>query len=110
MHRVEIRVKGHLNQQWSDWFDGLALLTSEQGETLLTGTVLDQSALYGLVGKLRDLGLPLISIDVRQEPNSSDQEHEPKKVLCRDSKVLIFGPPEFRYFPNNTCVPETSGS
>jgi hypothetical protein len=58
----QIRVKGHLGYQWSDWFEGLTITLDDSGDTLLTGAVADQPALYGLLRKVRDLGLPLISV------------------------------------------------
>ena len=63
MQRVEIRVTGHLDVEWAEWFDGFILTHTEQNETIMTGVVPDQAALYGLVAKLRDLGLTLISIN-----------------------------------------------
>ena len=59
----QIRLKGHLGSQWSDWFDGLTITLEENGDTLLTGPVVDQAALYGLLKKIRDLGLPLLSVN-----------------------------------------------
>jgi len=59
----QIRIEGHLNDQWADWFSGLSVSLEEKGDTLLTGPVADQAALFGLLKKIRDLGLPLISID-----------------------------------------------
>jgi hypothetical protein len=58
----EIRLKGHLDARWADWFEGLTITLEEDGETLLTGPVVDQPALHGLLKKVRDLGIPLISI------------------------------------------------
>ncbi len=58
----EIRVKGHLAPRWSDWFDGMTLTPSGDGTTLIHGLVVDQAALHGLLRKLSDLGLPLISV------------------------------------------------
>ena len=58
----EIRIKGHLGSQWTDWFEGLTITLEEDGDTLLTGPVIDQAALYGLLKKVRDLGLPLVSV------------------------------------------------
>ena len=58
----EIRVKGVLGQEWSDWFDGFAITPQANGETLLTGPVADQAALHGVLNGIRDLGLPLISV------------------------------------------------
>lgn len=58
----EIRIKGHLDNHWADWFDGLTITQDPNGETRLTGPVTDQAALHGLLRKVRDLGLPLISV------------------------------------------------
>ncbi len=58
----QIRIKGHLDDRWSDWFDGLTITRETDGNTLLTGPVVDQSALYGLLKKVHDLGLSLISV------------------------------------------------
>ena len=58
----EIRVKGELDPRWSDWFDGFTIAPVAEGETLLTGTVADQAALHGVLHKIRDLGLPLLSV------------------------------------------------
>jgi hypothetical protein len=58
----EIRVKGHLEPRWSDWFDGLALTRESAGTTSISGPVADQAALHGLLQKLRDVGVPLISV------------------------------------------------
>ncbi len=58
----EIVVHGHLDQDWSYWFDGLIILQQNNGETLLTGPLVDQAALHGVLNKIRDLGLPLISV------------------------------------------------
>jgi len=56
-----IRVQGHLGREWTEWFEGLAITLDDNGETLLTGPVVDQAALHGLLKKVRDLGMPLIS-------------------------------------------------
>lgn len=58
----EIRLEGHLTAHWTDWFDGLTITLEDGGTTLLSGTLTDQAALYGLLRKVRDLGLPLISV------------------------------------------------
>jgi len=58
----QIRVKGHLGSQWTDWFGGLTVTLEDNGETLLTGPVVDQAALHGLIKKVRDLGMPLVSV------------------------------------------------
>ena len=57
-----IRLRGHLEDRWADWFDGLILTREENGDTLLTGPVVDQAALHSLLRKVRDLGLPLLSV------------------------------------------------
>ena len=57
----QIRLKGHLGRQWTDWFGGLTITLEDNGDTLLTGPVVDQAALHGLLKKARDLGLPLVS-------------------------------------------------
>jgi hypothetical protein len=58
----QIRVNGHLDRKWSDWFDGFAIAAQANDETLLTGSVADQAALHGLLRKIGDLGLPLLSV------------------------------------------------
>ncbi len=58
----EIRVKGHLDQRWSEWFDGLHLTNLDNGEAMLSGDIVDQAALHGLLNKVRDLGLPLVAV------------------------------------------------
>jgi len=60
--RYEIRLKGQLEDRWADWFDGMTLTHQSDGTTVIHGPVVDQSALYGLLRKVRDLGLPLISV------------------------------------------------
>jgi hypothetical protein len=68
----EIRIKGHLDDKWADWFEGLTITLEEDGDTLLTGPVIDQAALHGLLKKVRDLGLPLVSVSP-VEPGRADQ-------------------------------------
>ena len=58
----QIRIEGHLGREWADWFEGLTLTLEDNGETLLTGPVVDQAALYGVLRKVRDVGLPLLSV------------------------------------------------
>jgi hypothetical protein len=61
--RYEIRIKGHLDTRWADWFEGLTITRTEHGETLLAGPVADQAALHGLLRKVRDLGVMLIAVN-----------------------------------------------
>ncbi|NOK61029.1 MAG: hypothetical protein GFH27_549307n12 [Chloroflexi bacterium AL-W] len=58
----QIRLEGHLGHQWTDWFEGLTITLEDNGDTLLTGLVADQAALHGLLKKVRDLGMPLLSV------------------------------------------------
>ncbi len=58
----QIRIQGHLDAHWANWFEGLDISQGDRNETRITGTVVDQSALHGLLKKVRDLGLPLISV------------------------------------------------
>jgi hypothetical protein len=75
----QIRIKGHLGSQWTDWFEGLTITLDEDGETLLTGPIIDQSALYGLLKKVRDLGMPLVSV-------SQIQHHSKKEIEMNTQK------------------------
>ena len=59
----QIRLKGQLGSEWAEWFGGLTITLADNGETLLTGPVIDQAALYGVLKRIRDLGLPLISVN-----------------------------------------------
>ncbi len=68
----QIRLKGHLGSQWTDWFGGMTITPEDNGDTLLTGTVVDQAALHGLLKKVRDLGMPLVSVSPI-EPGQADQ-------------------------------------
>ena len=61
--QCEIRVNGHLGTRWAAWFDGLAITSERDGTTVLRGSVVDQAALHGLLQKLRDVGIPLISLE-----------------------------------------------
>jgi hypothetical protein len=71
--QYDIRIQGHLDSRWAAWFDGMSLTTESDGTTVLSGPVVDQSALHGLLQKVRDVGLPLVSVTRRQsgQPGSS---------------------------------------
>jgi hypothetical protein len=70
--KYKIRIKGHLDDKWAEWFEGMTITLEEDGDTLLTGPVVDQAALHGLLKKVRDLGLPLVSVSP-VEPGPADQ-------------------------------------
>ncbi len=70
----EIRLKGHLNNRWANWFEGLTITLEDNGDTLLTGPVIDQAALHGLLKKVRDLGMPLISVNCVDPGQTKTQE------------------------------------
>ncbi len=67
----QIRIKGHLSPQWAAWFDGMTITLEANGDTLLTGPMIDQSALYGVIRRVRDIGLPLLSV-TRITPNHDE--------------------------------------
>ena len=73
----EIRLKGHLDARWADRFGSMTITLAENGETLLTGPVIDQAALHGLLKKVRDLGMPLVSVNrvKADHPDASDVKH-----------------------------------
>ena len=75
----QIVVKGHLDSEWSEWFDGLTITLVDNGETILTGPVVDQTALHGVLIKIRDLGLPLLSLtrtETGRESKSNSLVHQ----------------------------------
>jgi len=74
----QIRVKGHLGPQWTDWFEGLTITLEDNGETLLTCPVVDQAALYGLLRKVRDLALPLISVTSAEPGQAGGSDIKPQ--------------------------------
>ena len=73
MLKVEIRFKGQINEQWSEWFGGLTINHSDPDETVLSGLVTDQAAVYGIISRLRDLGLQLSSVSIEE---SEEESHE----------------------------------
>ena len=70
-----ITIRGHLEQHWSVWFEGLTITNGDNGEAMLVGPVADQAALHGLLAKIRDLGLPLIAIMPRGKPEDDGTEN-----------------------------------
>src|SRR6266496_1103657 len=73
----QIRIKGHLGREWTNWFGGLTIRLTDNGETLLTGPVVDQAALHGLLRKVRDLGVPLLSVrSIQQDESVASEEGE----------------------------------
>jgi hypothetical protein len=80
----QIRVEGHLGQQWAEWFEGLTITLEDNGQTLLTGPVADQAALHGLLKRVRDLGIPLLSVVCvkasRAEAAEVNEAHQARSV------------------------------
>ncbi len=74
LERYEIRLQGHLAARWAAWFDGLSLTHQGDGTTVISGPVVDQAALHGLLKKVRDLGLPLISV-TQTDPTTEQETH-----------------------------------
>jgi hypothetical protein len=75
----QVRLKGHLGSEWADWFEGLTITLEESGDTLLTGPVVDQAALYGLLRKARDLGMSLLSVNPVERGQNAAFQYRPKK-------------------------------
>jgi hypothetical protein len=82
-----IRVRGHLDDRWSDWLEGLVIHRQEDGTTVLVGPVVDQAALHGVIARIRDLGLPLLSVN--REVDSSDGVSQ--EVPCGDARLIQEG-------------------
>lgn len=72
--QYEIRIRGHLDDRWTGWFEGLTLIQEKNGDTLISGQVIDQAALFGLLRKVREMGMPLVSVNrvstSRADPSS----------------------------------------
>ena len=73
----EIRLKGHLEARWTEWFDGLTITLEENGSTLLSGPLADQAALHGILKKVRDLGLTLLSVNSGEPDTSTNRKVKP---------------------------------
>ena len=76
----EIQLKGHLDHSWSEWLGGLSIIHHDNGETLLTGQVIDQAALFGLLSRLRDAGITLISVNPVEKPPRLGHDDENEAV------------------------------
>jgi len=76
-----IRIKGQLDSQWTDWFEGLTITLEEKGDTLLTGPVIDQAALHGLLKKVRDLGMPLVSVCIVESGQEGTSKINPSNLI-----------------------------
>ena len=76
-----VHVRGHLDDRWSDWLEGMAVQRRDDGTTVLVGPVVDQAALHGLIARIRDLGLPLLAVDRVAEPHT----HTEREVGCADA-------------------------
>ncbi len=86
----EIRIAGHLSPQWADGFEGLTITLAENGDTLLTGPVADQAALHGLLKKIRDLGLSLLSVNQVPSLELSNQSYRSKERMNASNKLIEF--------------------
>jgi hypothetical protein len=82
----QIRIKGQLDAQWTDWFDGMRITPQDNGDTLVTGPVVDQAALYGLLRKVRDLGMPLLSV-TRILPGQSDESDDETTFARKEDRL-----------------------
>ena len=81
----QIRLESHLGPDWTDWFQGLVITLEENGDTLLTGPIVDQAALYGLLKKVRDLGMPLVSIHRVKNCTEQGRAHDQADTLDVES-------------------------
>lgn len=83
----QIRIQGHLGRQWADWFGGMTITLEDKGETLLTGPVVDQAALHGLLRKVRDLGMPLLSVNrVTPAPAEASDVKESSRAQAKEEE------------------------
>ena len=82
--QYEIRLKGHLDSRWAAWFDGMSIINESDGMTVIRGPVIDQAALHGLLQKLRDLNLPLVSVTQVDPDPSADQPSTAQRATRRD--------------------------
>jgi hypothetical protein len=85
----QIKIKGLLDRQWTDWFGGMSISPTEGGDTLLTGPVEDQAALHGMLKKVRDLGRPLLSVNRIDDGNTLVQGKEKEMNVDRIRKYVV---------------------
>ena len=78
VERYEIRISGRLSSRWASWFDGLTLINEDDGTTVISGPVVDQAALHGLLQKLRDLGITLLSVTSLPTPTAITHPQNPR--------------------------------
>jgi hypothetical protein len=88
----QIRVKGHLGRQWRDWFGNATITLEEDGDTLLTCPVVDQAALYGLLKKIRDLGMPLLSVNRIKTMFKKEKKDDNRKELTTHEEIHLHRP------------------
>ena len=84
MQLVEIRIQGRLDKKWTDWLDGLTIIHTEKDETILKGEVADQAAFYGVIAKLRDLGVNLITANFREATSNQNSAETVAKNSTRE--------------------------
>jgi hypothetical protein len=82
--RYEIRLEGHLDSRWAAWFDGMTLATESDGTTVIEGPVVDQAALHSLLSKVRDIGLPLVSVTQMETDQSKYPQPNPQNSHLGD--------------------------
>ena len=85
--RYEIRLKGHLDSRWAAWFDGLSLTNDSDGTTVISGLVADQAALHGLLQKVRDVGLPLVSVTQVEPRPARRTRHQSRQLTDRHQPI-----------------------
>jgi hypothetical protein len=86
----EIHLEGHLAERWAGWFEGLSIILTENGNTLLTGPVIDQAALHGLLRKVRDLGLPLLSVNCLNPDQTETLEVKQQSNPIQSNSSALF--------------------
>lgn len=85
----QIRIKDHLSDQWTDWFEGLTITLEDNGDTLLTGSVIDQAALHGLLKKVRDLGMHLLSVNCVDPGRQDVSDAKIDRQVTRESSASL---------------------